>query len=314
MVGIELFEETTHPDRALYEAARRDNAVLGEAIKLEADDYTQADVVIIGCPQDEGVSRNHGRRGSREAPKEIRRALFRFPLTEQLASLVIFDLGDTVVSGELEEIHRRHEEIIYSLLRDGKRVIVIGGGNDISYPDCRGLSRIDPELTVFSIDSHYDVRTDDRSTSGTPYRQLLDEGHLKGKRLYEMAIKEFVNAPEHREYLERQGANIYTLDALRGAGIEKTFNTFLRESSVSSIFWGFDIDSICSMEAPGVSAPNPIGLTSDEICRIAAIAGSDSRTRLVEVAEMNPRFDIDGRTARLVATMLIFYLNALAEA
>jgi formiminoglutamase len=313
MVDVDLFAETTRPDRELYGGgARRDNAVLGETVKLELADYSRADVVLIGCPQDEGVSRNHGRRGAKYAPAEIRRALYKFPVTAALESLVVFDLGDTAVTGELEEIHSRHEEIVYNVLKDGKRLVVIGGGNDISYPDCKGLARAEDDLLAFNIDSHYDVRTDPRPTSGTPYRLLLDENHIRGDHFYEMAIKDFVNAPEHRSYLEEKGVNIYPLDQLRAGGIEKTFSAILDKSRASSIFWGLDVDSVCSMEAPGVSAPNPIGLTADEICRIASISGKDSRTRLVEISELNPRFDIDGRTARLAATMIVFYLNSLA--
>jgi formiminoglutamase len=65
-------------------------------------------------------------------------------------------------------------------------------------------------------------------------------------------------------------------------------------------------------EAPGVSAPNPLGLTGTELCELAALAGAEPRTRVVEFSEVNPAFDVDGRTARLAAAAIWRYLAAVA--
>ena len=38
---------------------------LGELVKRDPKDYEGADIVILGCPQDEGVKRNGGRVGGK---------------------------------------------------------------------------------------------------------------------------------------------------------------------------------------------------------------------------------------------------------
>ncbi|MFX4693961.1 arginase family protein, partial [Acinetobacter baumannii] len=46
-------------------------------IKSDPDHYKTADIVIIGCPQDEGVLRNNGRIGAALAPDAIREQFYR---------------------------------------------------------------------------------------------------------------------------------------------------------------------------------------------------------------------------------------------
>jgi formiminoglutamase len=66
-------------------------------------------------------------------------------------------------------------------------------------------------------------------------------------------------------------------------------------------FFGFDVDSVRASDAPGVSASSPIGLKAEEFIELAKFAGKNPQTRVIEFTEVNPKFDIDNRTAKLVA-------------
>jgi arginase family enzyme len=46
------------------------------------------------------------------------------------------------IGATLEETHETHCEVITQILRDGKRVIVLGGGNDVSYPDGVAMAEV----------------------------------------------------------------------------------------------------------------------------------------------------------------------------
>ena len=109
---------------------------LGERV---AGDYAAAAVVILGCPQDEGVRRNKGRPGAAQGPAEIRRALYKMT-AHGFAALGLCDAGDVVPQATLEDTHAALQAAVTQLLADGKRVVVLGGGNDISYPDCAALA------------------------------------------------------------------------------------------------------------------------------------------------------------------------------
>ena len=285
---------------------------LGERVGREPAGYAASIVAILGCPQDEGVRRNRGRPGAAQGPAGIRRALYRMTMNG-IESVRLFDAGDTIPQKALEETHATHEKVVTQLLADGKRVIVLGGGNDISYPDCRALAKHAGDVIAFNVDAHFDVRADAVRNSGTPYRQLLEEGLLHGQRFFELGSQDFCNATAHAQYLKEKRAHVVPLDALRAKGAARVVRRALREADkVSAVFWGFDLDVVNASEAPGVSAPNPLGLSGAELCELAALAGAEPRTRIVEFSEVNPAFDIDGRTSRLAAAAIWHYLAALA--
>lgn len=298
----EILELTERPDPELFFNRNDANDPrLGEVV---SDDYTSSQIVIIGCPQDEGVRRNKGRVGSALAPDEIRRQFYK--LTTFGISARIFDAGNTVISGTLEETHDRQCEVVTQLLKDGKTVISLGGGNDVSYPDgCAMAETFGAENWLgFNIDAHFDVRADEQRNSGTPYRQLLEGGYLKPENFAEMAYQPQAASPVYYDYLKKSGVLMKSVSEIQNSEfrIENWFEYFIEShSQIENIFWGFDVDAVRAADAPGVSAPSPIGLSGDEFVALAEYAGKNRNTRLIEFTEVNPNFDIDNRTPRLVA-------------
>lgn len=311
MIGRDaLFQATHRPDNALLYRRRDPNdRRLGEIVLSSPKAYADAEFVLLGFPQDEGVRRNSGRPGAALAPDAIRASLYKFTVLG-LEGVRLFDLGNTGAQPLLEAAHDTHRQIVQRVIADGKTLIVIGGGNDISYPDCAGLAEACPDPLAFNVDAHYDVRADSPRNSGTPYRQLLDEGHVTPARFYEMGSQPFFNSPVYARYLQDKGAHIVALNELRAGGIPAVFERIMGESPAEAIFWGLDMDVVRASDAPGVSAPNPIGLFGDELCAIAAAAGRDRRSRLLELSEVNPEFDQDQRTCRLAAAVIWSFIAA----
>lgn len=314
MTTADLLGLLRPPDPELfYQRGDPNDPRLGELIDLDhtADRIESAQVVIIGCPQDEGVRRNRGRIGAALAPAEIRHCLTRLG-TAGLEQLRIVDLGDLQLAETLEATHARLRTVVAGMLAMGKRLIVLGGGNDISYPDCAGVADACGDTLVFNIDAHLDVRADQPCNSGTPYRQLLEQSLVRPAALYELGMQPHANAAVYVQYLRQQGATIMTADQLQLAGVETVIAAILERHDEPAIFWGLDLDVVQSAEAPGVSAPNTLGLRGAELCRIAALAGAQPRTRLLELSEVNPTYDLDQRTSRLAALAIWHFLAALA--
>jgi formiminoglutamase len=284
---------------------------LGEKVSADIKDYNDSDIVIVGSPQDEGVVRNKGREGAKDAPDKIREALYKLVVNDKIDRLKIFDMGNIKIEGSLEEIHEKQEEVVYQLLKGYKKIVLLGGGNDISYPDCKALSKFNDNPLVFNIDSHFDVRTDKPRNSGTSYRMLLEENLIKPKSFYEIGVKEFASSEYHKNYLKSEGANIFYFDAVKKKGIKRLLKEILIKKKNKVIFWGFDIDSVNSSDAPGVSAPNPIGFSAEEVISIAEIAGKEKRTNIFEISEVNPKYDIDNKTSKLAAIMIWHFMNTL---
>lgn len=293
------------PDEVFYRRDDPHDVRFGEVVGREAGEYDDADFVILGCPQDEGVKRNKGRPGARKAPTEIRRALYRFPVSVHHEGMRLFDAGDVVLEKSLEATHERLHEAVRAVLASGKRVIVLGGGNDISYADASALARHSERMLAINVDRHFDVRAAEVRNSGTPYRQLLEGGHLDPRRFHEFAICSYDNPPAYKQYLEEQGAHIHPLETVQEKGVGRSIQAILTRADADAIFWGFDLDVVRGIEAPGVSAPGPLGLTADEIAEVADAAAGDARTRVIEISEVNPDYDRDNLTAKLAATVVL---------
>ena len=306
---FDILQNTTRPKDDLFFRKNDANDLrLGEIVSQ--NNYDEAEVVILGCPQDEGVSRNGGRIGAALAPDAIRRQFYK--LTPFGITIKIFDAGDTIIQKSLEETHDLHTKIVEKILRDHKKLIVLGGGNDISYADGCAMANVFGAKSClgFNIDQHFDVRSDQPRNSGTPYRQLLDEKLFLPENFYEMNYQAHSNSPVYLEYLQRIGATAMSYLELGYFGMMTVFQRILENSLDSSVFWGFDVDVVNAADAPGVSAPTPIGLSAIDFCELARLAGCWQNTKIIEFTEMNPNFDIDHRTAKLVAVAMHRFLSA----
>ena len=301
-----MFELLVLPDPGLFYTRNDPNDPrLGDTVLRGRQGYEAARVVLLGCPQDEGVRRNPGRVGAALAPAGIRRAFYRYPVSRAHQELRLADLGDLPLQGTLEATHDALRALVRQCLRDGKKVVVLGGGNDLSYPDCSALAlEVDPVL-AFNIDRHLDVRADPERNSGTPYRQLLEEGFLRPGSFHEVGINSFANALPYMRYVEELGVGVHQLAELRAQGPGACVRALAEASPAKGIFWGFDLDVVRAAEAPGVSDPSPMGLTAQEVCEIADVAAADPRTRVVELTEVNPNYDRDGITCKLAANVLM---------
>jgi formiminoglutamase len=314
-----IFELTTRPaDNVFYTRNDPNDPRMGECVSRDPNDYGHADIVVLGCPQDEGVRRNHGREGVAKAPNAIRSQFYR--LTPMNIRKRIFDIGDTDVSGTLEEIHDRQTQIVGKILSDGKRLIVLGGGNDISYADGRAMANVYTRdfWIGINIDSHLDVRADQPRNSGTPYRNLLDEKFLRPDYFYESGYQSHFCSPVYFNYIRDLGVNRISLELLRSrqeADLElkeSIKQKFIGHSSSMNTFFGFDMDAVRMSDAPGTSAPSPLGLKAGEFIQLVKYAASLANTRIIEFTEVNPNFDIDDRTTKLVAIGMHRFCSGVA--
>lgn len=301
---FDIFQNTSRPENELFFHKNDPNDIrLGEIVSSAVKKYELSEIIILGCPQDEGVARNKGRIGAALAPDAIRAQFYK--LTNFGIKKSIFDLGNTNICETLEETHEIHTQIVKTSLKDGKRIIVLGGGNDISYADGRAMAEVFgfENWIAVNIDAHFDVRKEFPRNSGTPYRQLLDEKHLKPENFFEIAYQPQSASPVYFEYLKNLGVTMVSLDELHGGkSVVKIFKEiFTTCHSPLTTFYGFDVDSVRASDAPGVSASSPIGLKAEEFIELAKFAGENPQTRIIEFTEVNPKFDVDNCTAKLVA-------------
>lgn len=280
-------------------------------------------VGIVGVPTDEGVKRNGGRIGAKAGPNAIRQEFYKrttFVVGKENApgNVPMFDFGDIKIGKTLEETHEILTDIVHSLITADIIPIVLGGGHDIAYPNFLGFSKEKKNVGVINIDTHLDYRKPiPKRNSGTSFRQMLDhhKSPLNAMNLVEIGIQSFANSNEHYSELVERGATIFSLRDVREDGITKILELSyeLATTACDSLYMSFDLDAVHSADAPGVSASLPTGLTPEEFLTAALFAGKRRKTKLIDIAEMNPKYDIDGCTAKLAALAMTYFLTGIAN-
>ncbi len=149
------------------------------------------------------------------------------------------------------------------------------------------------------------------ANSGTPYGQLIDEKIIRPADLIEFGIQRQANSKIYLADAQEMGIRVHMIEDIRQKALTDVLDRSLEESSSGHLFLGFDMDSICSADAPGVSAPSPVGFSAREAVSIVRRIVSNHQVDLLEITEMNPLYDQDSKTARLASILAYTYMEAI---
>lgn len=251
--------------------------------------------VLVGAPDDQGVAIVGGRVGAKEGPAAIRKEL------KKLGKGSWQDAGDISIEAAQDKTYQALRKKIKGLHQEGSFPILLGGGHDLSFGSLSGFLDVYPEGGIVNIDPHLDCRPiaeEGKYASGSPYRLLLERTSLQGKQLMEFGYQMHCNTSENFNYLKERGVQLISWPA----SLEEALRPFAE--SVSALAVSFDIDSIQSEFAPGVSAPAKVGYSDEEALALIQTIKQFPNLKHFELMEMNPHFDPDGRTAKLAAKLL----------
>ncbi|MBB3191767.1 formimidoylglutamase [Halomonas cerina] len=268
--------------------------------------------VLIGFASDAGVARNQGRPGATAGPKAIRRALA--PLAWHRRGPA-HDAGDVTCEGDaLEDAQAELADRLAPLLDAGHLPIVLGGGHEVAYASWSGLARHlergaePPRVGIINFDAHFDLRDPAQvRSSGTPFAQIAERCQARGwpfryaclgvsraantRALFQRAEALDVLVREDREF-----------DPLRLDAIRRDVGRFV--AACDHLYLTIDLDVLPAAEAPGVSAPAPRGVSLALLEPLLEVIRDSGKLRLADLAELNPRFDVDARTAKVAARLV----------
>ncbi|MBX3095409.1 MAG: formimidoylglutamase [Fimbriimonadaceae bacterium] len=280
------------------EAGRRWHQVVRCSPDLEA-----GALHLIGFASDEGVRRNQGRVGAVEGPKVLRSAMANLPVGS-VSTLV--DLGDVTCEDEnLENSHEVYAQVAAHAIGAG-RVIGFGGGHEVAYGSYLALRRAMPDSTIgiLNFDAHFDLRDERRPTSGTSFLAALIEGGAKTKYAV-MGISRAANTQALFFRASEFGTLIRLDEAMTGAhlaGAREELNEWL--AGIDVLYMTICLDVLPASVAPGVSAPAARGVALEVLEPLIQFAAGSGKLRIADIAELNPTYDVDYRTARTAARMV----------
>lgn len=285
-------------------------------------------VCLLGMPDDTGVAMNNGRVGAKGGPAAFRSALGKYGVSSPalfpvagsavarapVALSPVVDAGDVLPGATLDETHERVAAAVREIVERGFLPIGIGGGHDLTFPFVRGVieglkaaqasgGRAPPRSGVY-VDAHLDVRAE--PGSGMPFRALVERCGVRA--LTCIGMEPLVNTAEHFAWFVGHGGKAVSVrDAQRADAAA------LLPGPQEACFVSIDLDGLDASFAPGVSAVNPCGLDPATVSGVARAAGRAPNVVCFDIMELNPAYDIGGRTARLAAYIFLSFLAGLAE-
>ncbi len=269
-------------------------------------------VAVIGFCSDEGVRRNKGRVGARHAPDQLRRALANLPWP---INRPVYDAGNVICEGEaLERAHYALAESVSNCLDEGHFPVVLGGGHEVAYGSWLGLAQHlqqrarMPRIGIINFDAHFDLRLDTNGcSSGTPFYQIAQQCEQQGYPFHYccLGVSEMANTQALFQRADALGVS-YRRDADMGSNqlddSLKQLNQFIASCDV--LYLTIDLDVLPASVAPGVSAPAPRGVSLEVLEPLIVAIKASGKLKLADIAEYNPKFDIDNWTARVAARLV----------
>ena len=283
------------------------------------DAASRSGLALIGFASDAGVARNHGRIGAAEGPAALRRALANLPWTAS-RDVPLLDAGDVACSDDaLEQAQETLGRRIAELIARGHWPLVMGGGHEVAWGSFLGLvSAIPPHarIGIVNFDAHFDLRKPlegGRGTSGSPFFQIADALASRGSpfRYLCVGVSPASNTSALFATAAARGAEWVLDEDLVWSELSQALDQIDRfAASVDVMQLSLCLDVFPGSVAPGVSAPAARGLPVDvafvllrRLLDRAGVAPRGGKIALAEIAELNPRFDRDGGTARLAARL-----------
>lgn len=191
-------------------------------------------------------------------------------------------------------------------------------------------------IAVVNLDAHFDLRAADRPTSGTPFLQIARlhgaGGPAAGAPIPDSrpAAEQGAAGPDSADQPESHDFDYTVLgisepnntrvlfETAEALGVHTVLDDELAEmtpqqagelvakavADADHVHLSIDLDGLPASVAPGVSAPAAVGVSLAHYRAMARAAAASGKLRLVDVAELNPEFDVDGRTAKVAARLI----------
>lgn len=306
-----------------------DNLIFYEKRKLSGT------VSVLGVPLDLGKDAA----GTALGPKYLRK----FGLKQMCEDIGLLykELGDIKCASKrdaemgnakvkyLPEITRVAAETARAVAGEislGNKMLVLGGDHSLSVGTISGASvACRGDLGVIWIDAHGDMMTHENTISGNihgmPSAAVMGLGHpdlvnvfrpgskIKKENIVYIGLKDLDQG--EIDLIRSENLNTVTMMEIVRNGFEPIVAKIVElQSRVKNIWVSLDIDAIDIEYAPATLMANIGGLTQREIIHIAKFIGKTCKVVGMDLIELAPKLDKNGRTLRLAVELMAHVLGS----
>lgn len=272
-------------------------------------EHCRGGATLIGFAVDDGVKRNGGRAGASAGPDALRSMLGNMPVLNEAA---IFDMGDVQsVDHALEPAQSRLAVNVATAINQDSLPVVLGGGHEVAWGTFQGIMQSRPDiqrLLIVNLDAHFDLRMAEQANSGTPFRQIQEWNRLHDLPFdYRvLGISRFANTQALFDRADDLGVRYWLDESLQfESGLQAALHALRADIAASdAVYLTICLDVLPGYQAPGVSAPSPLGVPFNIAEPIVNLVAGSGKLIAADIAELNPDFDRDNLTAKVAARLV----------
>ena len=236
--------------------------------------------------------------------------------TESEISALRRDVGDMSSDQAVQAIAEQATQVrdrVCAERRAGRKILTIGGDHSIAIGSVAGAALATPQnIGLIWIDAHADINTPETSPSGNvhgmPVAVLLGQGDtrltnvvtcpIKKEHLLYIGIKD-LDQPEI-DFLRREHIAAVTLFAMLEQGFSAVTQAIDRLlTQVDEVWVSLDLDAIDESVAPASAMATSGSMSYREITSLCTYLGKTGKVIGMDIAELTPAKDVEGKTAEL---------------
>jgi agmatinase len=228
---------------------------------------------------------------------------------DYLVGVTMADVGDVAIQGS--EVERNFDRITEAARRIGERgsvLVAVGGDHSISYPLGRGLQAVG-EIDIVHVDAHADFLDDlggARYTGASQLRRLSELPFVRSITVLGIRNVERAEIDALREYGARWATS---LELERGPA--EAVRDLVPQSD--ALYVSIDLDVLDLSLVPGTTLPEPGGPGYRQVREALVEIARRGRVVGLDVAELNPPYDLAASTARVATWLITHFLSEIFE-
>ena len=258
------------------------------------------DVLIMGVPEGRLSLKNET---CAFAPDEIRDSFYDLYRGEW--NLKVLDLGNLKIGHKVEDTYVALEELTSYFIKEGKVLLVLGGGHDLITPIYKGHCAFGKPLNFASADAYLDFQDGDHYHSRSFLSQLLASKESLLSKYCLFGYQTYLCSPNELSLLEQMDFNLLRLGEVN-ADI-KEMEPYMRDLDHLSV----DLSVVKHSEASATAYSSPNGMTAEGLCAMLRYAGMSHGIKSVLFSDLNPRLDNNGQSVKVYAQAIWYFVEGL---
>lgn len=277
---------------------------LGKHILLnegEMPDISTADLVIIGCGENRGLSFFNEPVSGPDAIRKEFYSLFQWHKDVQLA-----DIGNVSAGSSLKDTYAALSAVVNELLHMNKRVVILGGSHDLTMAQYKAYAKDEKIIEATSVDAKIDLDMDCLQPAGHFLMEMLIGEPNFIRHYNHIGFQSYFVHPNMLETIDKLRFDCYRVGRVKESMEE--MEPVIRNSNMFS----FDISAIQHCHAPA-NRVTPNGFTGEEACMLMQYAGMSTQVSSIGLYGFLPSQDEHSLTAKQLSHMLWYLMDGISK-